>query len=65
MSGGAYTMKPDRRIRHLKDVLTGGPRTFDAVVIGAGKYAQICPCLLSQRHRPRFTAGVFERAVNV
>ncbi len=36
MSGGAYDIQPDRRIRHLTDVLTKGPRTFDAVVIGAG-----------------------------
>ena len=37
MSGGAYTVKPERRIRHLHDVLTSGPRTFDGVVVGAGK----------------------------
>ena len=37
MSGGAYINKPERRIRHLHDVLTSGPRTFDAVVVGAGK----------------------------
>ncbi|DBA91270.1 TPA: hypothetical protein ACH3X2_004037 [Trebouxia sp. C0005] len=36
MSGGAYDIQPERRIRHLTDVLTKGPRTFDAVVIGAG-----------------------------
>ena len=36
MSGGAYVNKPERRIRHLHDILTSGPRTFDAVVVGAG-----------------------------
>ena len=36
MSGGAYNIQPERRIRHLTDVLTKGPRSFDAVVIGAG-----------------------------
>ncbi len=42
MSGGAYTNKPERRIRHLKDVLTNGPRTFDAVIIGAGETSVAC-----------------------
>lgn len=37
MSGGAYVNKPERRIRHLQDVLTSGPPTFDAVVVGAGR----------------------------
>ena len=37
MSGGAYCIKPDRRIRHLHDILTSGPRTFDVVVVGAGR----------------------------
>ncbi len=36
MSGGAYNIQPERRIRHLTDVLTKDPRTFDAVIIGAG-----------------------------
>ena len=36
MSGGAYNIQPERRFRHLTDVLTKGPRSFDAVVIGAG-----------------------------
>ena len=36
MSGGAYTNTPERRIRHIRDILTSGPRTFDAVVVGAG-----------------------------
>ncbi|KAL3156333.1 hypothetical protein ABBQ38_000651 [Trebouxia sp. C0009 RCD-2024] len=36
MSAGAYVNKPDRRIRHLHDILTCGPRTFDAVVVGGG-----------------------------
>ena len=37
MSGGAYVNRPERRIRHLHDILTSGPHTFDAVVVGAGK----------------------------
>lgn len=37
MSGGAYVNKPERRIRQLHDILTSGPRTFDAVVVGAGR----------------------------
>ena len=37
MSSGAYTNKPERRIRHLKDVLSSAPRTFDVAVIGAGR----------------------------
>ena len=41
MSGGAYTNKPERRIRQLKDVLTSAPRTFDAAMIGAGKCAAV------------------------
>lgn len=36
MATGAYVNKPDRRIRHLHDILTCGPRTFDTVVVGAG-----------------------------
>lgn len=37
MSGGATLHNPERRVRHLHDVLTGGPRDFDAVVVGAGR----------------------------
>ncbi len=40
MSGGAYDIQPERRIRHLTDVLTKGPQTFDAVVIGAGTLSE-------------------------
>lgn len=40
MSDGAYVNKPERRIRHLQDILTSGPRTFDAVVVGAGKLSE-------------------------
>ena len=37
MSAGAYENKPERRIRHIKDVLQSQPRVFDATVIGAGQ----------------------------
>lgn len=36
MSAGAYVNPPERRIKHIKEVLQGQPRRFDATVIGAG-----------------------------
>ena len=55
MSGGAYDIQPERRIRHLTDVLTKGPQTFDAVVIGAGTRSETVEapqaCLRAQSSR--------------